>query len=57
MSALEEVQPLFVHYMVIDNYRISENMSVGWDVKWCPVSRITTPLGTQKTVSLDFDEE
>ena len=19
-------------------------MSVGWDVKWCPVSRITTPL-------------
>ena len=31
-------------------------MSVGWDVKWYPVSRITT-LGTQKTVSLDFVEE
>ena len=31
-------------------------MSVGWDVKWCPVPRITTPLDTQKTVSLDFDE-
>ena len=33
--------------------------SVGWDVKWCTVSRITTPLavGTQKTVSQDFEEE
>ena len=28
-------------------------MSVGWDVKWCPVSRITpSPLGTEQTVSL-----
>ena len=34
-------------------------MSVGWDVKWCTVSRITPPLplGTLKTVSLDFDED
>ena len=48
MSALKEVQPLFVHYMVIDNYRIRENMSVGWDVKWCPVSRITTPLAHKR---------
>ena len=32
-------------------------MSVEWDVEWCPVSRKTTPLGTQKTVSLDFDEK
>ena len=32
-------------------------MSVGWDVKWCPMSRINNPLGTQKTVSLDFDED
>ena len=27
-------------------------MSVGWDVKWCPVSRITTPWHAK-----DFDEE
>ena len=24
------------------------SMSVGWDVKWCPVSRITTPLVRKK---------
>ena len=29
-------------------------MSVEWDVKKCSVSRITT-LGTQKTVSMDFE--
>ena len=29
---------------------------VGWDVKWCPVSRISTPSHS-KTVSLDFDED
>ena len=23
-------------------------MSVGWDVKWCPVSRITTPLARKR---------
>ena len=23
-------------------------MSVGWDVKWCPVSRITTPLARER---------
>ena len=33
-------------------------MSVGLDVKWCPVSEIKKKnLGTQKTVSSDFDEE
>ena len=32
-------------------------MPVGWDVKWCPVSKITTPLAHKKTVSLDFEEE
>ena len=31
--------------------------SVGWEVKWCPVSRIKKTLGTQNTVSLDFVEE
>ena len=31
-------------------------MSVGRGVKWCSVSRITTPIGTLRTVSLDFDE-
>ena len=30
-------------------------MSVGWDVKPCPVSRITKK--TKKTASLDFDKE
>ena len=34
-------KPLYHNYKDV-------NMSVGWDVKWCPVSRITTPLGTQK---------
>ena len=24
------------------------SMSVGWDVKWCPVSRITTPLARKR---------
>ena len=24
-------------------------MSVGWDVKWCPVSRITTPLARKRS--------
>ena len=28
-------------------------MLVVWDVKWCPMSGITTPLGTQETVSLE----
>ena len=34
-------------------------MSVRWDDKWCPKSRITTgnPLGMQKIVFLEFDEE
>ena len=27
---------------------IPEKMSVGWDVKWCPVSRITTPLARKR---------
>ena len=27
-------------------------MSIGWDIKWCPVSGITTPLARK-----DFDEE
>ena len=43
---------------VINWFVYIEAMSVGWDVKWCPVSRITiNPLGTQNTVSLNFDEE
>ena len=24
-------------------------MTVGWDVKWCPVSRITTPFTHKRT--------
>ena len=33
-------------------------MSVGWDVKWLvPRVKENNSLGTQKTVSLDFDEE
>ena len=34
-------------------------MCIGWDVKWCPVSRTTPPppLATQKNFSLDFDEK
>ena len=32
-------------------------MSVGLDVKWCPVLRITTSLALKKTVSLEFVEE
>ena len=25
-------------------------MSVGWDVKWCPLSRITTPLARKRPI-------
>ena len=30
------------------SYTIFNFMSVGWDVKWCPVSRITTPLARKR---------
>ena len=30
-------------------------MSVRWNVKWCPATRLTTPWHA-KTVSLDFEE-
>ena len=32
-------------------------MSIGWDVKWFFRVKDNNPLGAQKTVSLDFDEE
>ena len=34
-------------------------MSVGWNVKWCPVYGVKNinPLCTQKTVPLDFEDE
>ena len=32
-------------------------MSVGWDVKLRPSVKDNNPLGTQKTVSIDFEKE
>ena len=32
-------------------------MSVGLDVKWCTVPRITTPLARKKTASLELARE
>ena len=31
-------------------------MSVGWDVKWCPVSRITTPLARVLSLCSHFKQ-
>ena len=34
--------------------KLAGRVWVGWNVKWFPVSRITTPICTQKTISLHY---
>ena len=41
----------FLRYNIENEYPVSKTftcMSVGWDVKWCPVSRITSPLARKR---------
>ena len=42
--------PKYCRYGVKHYIMNQPGISVGWDVKWCPVTRITTPFGIKRNI-------